>query len=162
MRRAAILLVIMAPVILSAFAQATIDRNDYYQILSSESEPGIDGMLKKLETEKQSSQVMAYTGAMLMKKAGFVKGVNGKVKTFKKGVRLLESEIDANPANVEYRFLRLTIQENAPHILKYNQNLAGDKEAILTSYRKLDTTLKNVIADYSRNSKVLKLTDLEH
>jgi len=156
-RMAAVCLVLL----LGAFAaQAQIDKQVYYKALSSGEEESIDKLLTKLESEKSSSKVNAYKGALTMKKAGFVKGVGGKVKTFKKGAHLLEDEIKSNPGNTEFRFLRLTIQEHAPGILKYNKEIDADKQAVVSGYAKLDADLKNLIADYAKDSKVLKESEI--
>lgn len=142
-------------------AQAQIDKDNFYEALSSGEEDSIDKMLSKLESEKSTPKVNAYKGALTMKKAGFVKGVGGKVKTFKKGAHLLEDEIKSNPGNTEFRFLRLTIQEHAPGILKYNKEIDADKQAVVSGYARLDADLKNVIAGYAKDSKVLKESDLK-
>ncbi|MGN7887931.1 hypothetical protein ACN9ML_31785 [Dyadobacter endophyticus] len=148
-------------VLLAVSAQAQIDKGVYYKALSSGQQESIDKVLTRLEAERSSPKVNAYIGALTMKKAGFVKGVGGKVKTFKKGAHLLEDEIKANPANTEFRFLRLTVQEHAPGILKYNKEIDADKQAVVSGYEKLDADLKSVIADYARDSKVLKESDLK-
>ena len=96
-----------------------------------------------------------------MKKASFVKGVNGKVKTFKKGAKLLEAEIKNNPENAEYRFLRLTVQEHAPNILHYNKNMDEDKSVIIKGYDKFDPALKSIVSAYSNSSKIIKLSDIK-
>lgn len=142
-------------------AHAQIDKEVYYKALASGQEESIDKVLAKLDAEKSSSKINAYKGALTMKKAEFVKGVGGKVKTFKKGATLLEEQIKSNPGNTEYRFLRLTVQEHAPGILKYNKEIDADKQAVVSGYDKLDEDLKNVIADYAKDSKVLKGSDLK-
>lgn len=142
-------------------AHAQVDKLAYYKALSSGEEESIDRVLARLESEKASPKVNAYKGALTMKKAGFVKGVGGKVKTFKKGAHLLEDEIKGNPGNTEFRFLRLTVQEHAPGILKYNKEIDADKQAVVSGFEKLDADLKTVITDYARDSKVLKESDLK-
>lgn len=144
----------------SAFAFQT-DKQTFYKALSSADEAAIDKELAVLEKEKATSRVNAYRGALTMKKAGFEKGVKSKVKTFKEGGGLLEEEIKSNPGNVEFRFLRLTIQENAPKILKYNKQLEEDRQAIIAGFSKLDGDLKAVITNYAKDSKVLKAADLK-
>ncbi|MHA4741495.1 hypothetical protein [Dyadobacter sp. MSC1_007] len=144
-----------------AAAEAQIDKGTYYKALASGEEQSINQALAKLEGQKASPKVNAYKGALTMKKAGFVKGVGGKVKTFKQGAHLLEEEIKSNPQNTEFRFLRLAVQEHAPGILKYNKELQEDKQAVVSGFDKLDTELKGVIADYARDSKVLKEADLK-
>lgn len=147
-------------VILSASRFREVDKKEFYEAFSSTSEKGIDDMIQRLDQEKSTSLIVAYRGALLMKKAGFVKGVNGKVKTFKKGAHMLEDEIAKNTANTEYRFLRLAVQEHAPNILGYNKNKEDDKAAVVSGYAKLGGSLKAIIADYAKDSKILKQSDL--
>lgn len=153
--------VCLACLLAAASASAQIDKQTYYKALSSGEEESIDKVLAKLEDQKASSKISAYIGALTMKKAGYVKGVGGKLKTFKKGAGLLEDQIEGEPANTEYRFLRLIIQEHAPGILNYNKDIDNDKQAIVAGYHKLDAGLKGVIADYAKNSKVLRESDFK-
>ncbi|UII27339.1 hypothetical protein LVD15_02610 [Fulvivirga maritima] len=124
-----------------------------------------DGSLDKIEHALSSLQgdetdIKAYKGTLLMTKAGLVKGPANKLELFKEGHELLEDAIDSQNANVEYRFLRLTIQEHAPKILNYNNEIEEDKALILKSYPELDKDLKNYIKDYVSHSTVLKAEDL--
>lgn len=155
-------LIILSLLFLCIFTQArAIDKKNYYKVLASGSESLIDEMLQSLDKEKISSSTSAYQGALLMKKAGFVKGVKGKIDTFKKGAALLEKQIQQHASNLEYRFLRLTVQEHAPGILKYNKDIEEDKKLILSNYSKLDATLKEVISNYAQDSKVLSGAELK-
>ena len=47
--------------------------------------------------------------------------------------------------NVEYRFLRLPIQEHAPKIIKYQKDIQKDKEMIIREYKNLDKLMHNNI-----------------
>ncbi|MCF0063697.1 hypothetical protein MUK70_30715 [Dyadobacter chenwenxiniae] len=156
-----LLIVLICLTSLTAFRFLQTDKQAFYKALSSGEEAAIDQKLADLAKEKQSSRINAYTGALTMKKAGFVKGVKGKVKIFKKGAHLLEEEITNNPANTEYRFLRLTVQEHAPGILKYNKQLDEDKQAVISGYNKLDSDMKAIVSNYAKNSKVLRAADLK-
>ena len=60
-----------------------------------------------------------------------------------------------------YRFLRLSIQENAPKILRYYKNIKADKTLIANKYSGLDKELKIVIKAYTRKSKYLATNDLK-
>jgi len=137
-----------------------VEKTEFYKAFSSTSEVSIDAMLTKLGTETESSLTHAYQGALYMKKAEFVKGVGGKVKTFKKGAHLLENEIKKNPDNAEYRFLRLAIQEHAPKILHYDKNLDEDKTAVTNGFTKFNASLKSVVTNYAKDSKILKESSL--
>jgi hypothetical protein len=154
-------IILLCLITLSASAFWQTDKQTFYRALSSADEATIDKALMALEKEKATSRINAYKGALTMKKASFIKGVKGKVKTFKEGGALLEDEIKANPANAEYRFLRLTVQENAPKILKYNKQLDEDKQAIIAGFGKMDSDLKSVITNYTKDSKVLQAADLK-
>jgi hypothetical protein len=143
----------------SAVKAGDVDKQAFYKVFSSGSKDHIDDMISKLEQEKTSSLVMAYQGALHMKRAVFLKGVGAKVKTFKKGAQLLEEEIKKNPSNAEYRFLRLAIQEHAPGILHYDKNLDEDKSAVTSGFAKFNANLKTVVTDYAKDSKVLKESD---
>ena len=156
-----LILIFLCVISLTAFRFTQSDKQAFYKALSSGDEAAIDQKLADLGKEKQSPRINAYTGALTMKKAGFIKGVKGKVKTFKTGAQLLESEIKSNPGNTEYRFLRLTVQEHAPGVLKYNKQLEEDKQAIIAGYDKLDSDLKSVIVNYAKDSKVLSAADLK-
>jgi len=148
-------------IIFSAFTPEKIEKAEFYKALSGGVEESIDRVIQKLEGEKETALVSAYKGALLMKKAGFVKGVNGKVKTFKKGAKLLEAEIKSDPENAEFRFLRLAVQEHAPGILKYNKNLDEDKTVVIKAYEKFDSALKSIVSAYAGSSKIIKLSDLK-
>lgn len=92
-----------------------------------------------------------------MKKSDFQKDVKIKVATFKEGAALLEKEIALDSTNVEYRFIRLIIQEKAPKILKYNLNLEEDKNFIIQNYKNSSVSLKEEILKYSKISNILNL-----
>ena len=147
--------------IVSSFTSFEVDKSAFYKALHLGSEEAIDRELESLTRMKIAPQVSAYQGVLLMKKAGFVKGAKEKLKVFKEGAKKLEDEIDRNPGNVEYRFLRLTIQENAPAILKYNKDLRKDQAAVVAGFEKLDPMVKSVVVDYAEHSKILKEGELK-
>ena len=133
----------------------------FYKALSSNSLELINAALSKLEHEKPSSTTNAYKGTLLMKKSEFMETPAMKVKVFKEGAKLLEAAIEKYPANVEYRFLRLTIQENAPKLLKYNTTIEQDKSLIIKGYKKLNSNTRTHILAYAQQSKILTVKDLE-
>ena len=138
-----------------SIAGFSIDKNSFYKVLSSNSETEITNKLQQLEKEKTSSLILAYKGALIAKKASFEKKATQKIKLFKTGVTLLETEITKSPKKIEFRFLRLAIQENCPKILKYNQNIKNDVAVITAGYPKLNKELKKIILDYAKSSKTL-------
>jgi len=86
-------------------------------------------------------------------KGRFEKGVKQKSIVFKNGVLLVEDALKNEPNNIEIRFIRLTIQQNSPKILKYKSHITEDKDFILSHYEKIESNkLKNYIRDYILNS----------
>lgn len=158
-------IVIFLPVVFLMFftfpSLKGIDKKTFYDALSGNSEESVDAEIAKVEDEEESSLINSYMGALLMRKADFEKGPPNKLKTFKKGAKMLEKEIKNDPANTEFRFIRLIIQENAPKFLGYNKNLTEDKQIISDAFNKLDPNLKKIIKNYSVNSRIIKTNDLK-
>ena len=133
------------------------DKAAFYTALSSESVEVINAqilLVKGSSIEEKS----AYEGALLMKKAGVIKGTaKEKLNLFKAGHSKLESAIAKDNNNIEYRFLRLIIQEHAPKIVKYRSQIETDSQLVRTNFRNLPPFLQQVITDYSKSSKALKI-----
>ena len=72
-----------------------------------------------------------------------------KLSFFKQGVKWLESSIENDFCNIELRFLRLSVQNNAPSFLNYNNYIEEDKDYLASNYKYLeDEDLKNRISNY--------------
>ncbi|MGH1336527.1 MAG: hypothetical protein ACRBFS_10395 [Aureispira sp.] len=147
-------------VISSSFIWTT-NSSTFYKAFGSDSLTTINQALYQLEQQKQSSTTVAYTGGLKMKKSSYVKGIAKKLSVFKEGRELLEQAITRYPKNAEFRFIRLTIQENAPKVLKYNKNTTDDKKAIIAGYKKMDSKTRAYIMDYARHSNLLKTSELK-
>lgn len=132
-----------------------IDKVELYAAMASNNLNDID---KQLAQIKQSvfTEKDAYEGALLMKKSGLVGNTKEKLTLFKNGRQKLESSIKNDTRNVEYRFLRIIIQEHAPKIVKYRNELDEDSQLVISNYKSLPQFLQQVITDYSKKSKVLK------
>ena len=70
---------------------------------------------------------------------------------------MLEAAIRQNPDNPEFRFLRLIVQEHAPGILGYKNDLQKDSEIIQKSFKTLPEDLQQIMRNYSKKSRFLKL-----
>jgi hypothetical protein len=144
-----------------SFINIQVDKKSFYETLSSNSIEELNQMINKIERKQSNSLANAYKGTLIAKKSSFLKNTTEKIKTFKAGVNLLETEIEKFPKNVEYRFLRLTIQENCPKILKYDKNIEKDIEIITNEFSTLDKELKEVIANFAKTSSGLKSSNLK-
>ena len=140
------------------FAQPAgkIDRSAFYQAMQQDKKELVNDQLRSL-SKAPAGVRQAFEGALTMKKAGLGGAPGQKLKLFKTGHKELEAAIKKEPCNVEFRFLRLLIQENAPGILGYKDNLTEDSEMIKKSYKTLPEEVQQAIEDYSKKSKILKL-----
>ncbi len=133
-----------------------IDRTSYYQAMQQDKKDLVNKQLKQLKKSPLELRE-AFEGALIMKKAGLGGNPIQKLNLFKEGHKELEAAIKKEPDNVEFRFLRLMIQENAPGILGYKGDLTADSEYIKKSYKTLPDEVQRAIEDYSKKSKILKL-----
>ncbi len=134
-----------------------INRVRFYQAIQSGSLKQVTEEINSLSKNKASINKDAFLGAMIMKKAQFMKTPKEKLTVFKKGRDLLESAIKKNPNNAEFRFLRLLIQENCPKILKYNTNREEDAELIQQKINTLPKVTQKQVRNYALRSHYLTL-----
>jgi hypothetical protein len=144
-----------------SFFSFSIERSAYYNALKSNSVSELSSMIENLENEKSTPLNRAFKGALIAKKASFEKTAAAKIKLFKSGIELLENEISKSSKEIEYRFLRLAIQENCPKILKYNKNINEDVKMITAEYSTLNKALQKVILDYAKDSISLNSSSLK-
>lgn len=137
-------------------ALMSLNKKAIYSDLSSESETTISNQIKSLKKLSSTSEVRAFTGVFIMKSAQFEFAPWSKWNTFSKGKMMLEKEIHANSSNVEFRFLRLMIQENVPSVVMYSSDIEADAKIVKKSYKTLDKETQEFILKYSKKSEALK------
>ena len=135
---------------------AVFDRQSYYKAMEADQLNLVNDQLTKLGSVSIPGKE-AFEGALTMKKAGLSTNPDRKLSLFKSGHKKLEAAIQTDSSNVEFRFLRLMIQEHAPGFLHYKGALYTDSEYIRRSYKTLSPELQQAIVDYSKKSKILKL-----
>jgi len=144
------------PLSFTGCLNADLNRTAFYKAMESNDQTLVDAQISVLNLAS-SNLKNAFLGAMTMKKAGIGGNPFYKLYLFKKGHELLEDAIKESPNNIEFRFLRLMIQENAPGFLGYNDSEETDSEYIRNAYKSLPENLQKAISDYNKTSKVLKL-----
>lgn len=88
-------------------------------------------MIADLDKAKNNSAThLAYLGALQTIWANHVFSPISKLGTFKEGKKNIEQAIKKEPDNVELRFIRLSVQKNAPSFLGYKSNINEDTEFI--------------------------------
>ena len=134
---------------------AAFDKSAFYAAMASDNMEAINSQLTIVKTSSINEKE-AYEGAMLMKKAGLITSAKEKINLFKAGRIKLEAAIKKNKENAEFSFLRLIIQEHAPKIVNYDDNIKTDVAAIRSNYKTLHPVVQQAISDYSKKSKNLK------
>jgi ribosomal protein S20 len=100
-------------------------------------------------------KMVAYKGAVLTLMAKHAKAIKEKKMYFKEGVQFLESAVDKAPNDLEIRYLRLSVQEHAPKLVKYSSNIEEDKRFIQEKFKTQgNTVLKTYIKSYVKASSL--------
>jgi hypothetical protein len=166
MREMKLKVILMAVCMLSigfatrGLAQQKFNKTVFYSVMDTSDIAGIDNELEVIRNSSLDNKD-GYEGALLMRKAGKVKGAKKKLDLFKAGRIKLETAIIADPDNTEFRFLRLAIEEHAPKIVKYHGDIEKDKQLIQKTYKTLPQAVQHAISNYAKKSKVLHEADLQ-
>jgi len=139
--------------------QQKFEKAAFYLVMKSGDIAAIDNEIQNLSTAPEKERD-GYTGALLMKKASLLKKNKDKLKSFKEGRIKLETALMADPDNTEFRFLRLTIEEHAPRIVKYRSDIEKDKAFVIKNFKSLSPAVQHAILDYCSTSKVLHKEEL--
>jgi hypothetical protein len=101
-----------------------------------------------------------YQGMSHMIKANYAFNPYNKLSYFIKGKNLLDEAITADPKNIELRFLRFSVQTNAPAFLGYGGKVNEDKKEIMLAYHHLvDEDLKARIKKFMNESSSVSKTE---
>jgi len=142
----------------SVKAGANFDKAAFYNIMAA-------GDMAKVEHEigvVQNATIpekLGYEAVLLIRKAGLLAKPKDKLRYFKEGKIKFERAINEDD-NSEYHFLRLTIEENAPNIVKYKKDIDSDKQYVIQHYKNYPAVVQKAIIDYCKRSKVLHKEDL--
>lgn len=122
-------MVILRLYFLFAFIVSTPDLQsvrDLYQKAPSSEEQTLK-LISLLNVSGINATLQGYKGASTMIMAKHVFNPYSKIQYFNNGKVILEKAIQSDKNNIELRYLRYTIQRNAPSILNYNSNIEEDK-----------------------------------
>lgn len=85
-------------------------------------------MITELSKYPETNVHLAYLGAYQAIWANHTSGVISKFNTFTKGKKNIEKAVEGDRQNVEIRMIRLSVQQNCPAFLNYNDNIAQDRQ----------------------------------
>jgi hypothetical protein len=135
-------------------AQQKFEKAAFYTVMDSGDLDAINSQIEIVQASSSPNKE-GYEGALLMRKAGKISKPAQKLKFFKQGRIKLETALLADADNTEFHFLRLAIEEHAPKIVKYHNDIEKDKLIIQKNFKSLPQSVQHAIIDYCKNSKVL-------
>lgn len=117
--------------------------------LSVESKENTKKLLSVVQPYAHESMICkGYEGVAHMILAKHSYNPYTKLSYFNKGKDLLEDAIRRDSLNVELRYLRYNIQENAPFFLGYNNELREDRLFLINNLSRVnDEQLKKLIIE---------------
>tara|TARA_Y100001978_G_scaffold38075_1_gene33979 strand:+ start:851 stop:1309 length:459 start_codon:yes stop_codon:yes gene_type:complete len=138
------------------FTNAQSDVKDIRKIflLSSDSQLKCS-QLYKISSEKVSICPIYHSYNIVSKilESKYLRNPVKKVKVFKENTKLLDSLLVSHPKILEIRFLRYSIQLNAPKILGYTNSVREDYEFIMKNISLADEDLKKIITSFMSKFK---------
>lgn len=130
----------------SLYAKSTDDEADCEKLM--ELLPAYD--------KTNNETLKAYRASTTMVMARHAWTPMSKLSLFKEGKEYLELTVLADPDNLEIRFLRFSIQSEAPSFLGYYDSIDEDKNILISSLNGVkDKKLQKRIADYLKTSDEL-------
>lgn len=142
------------------FAQQQFEKAEFYKIMDKGDKKAVEDELALLKGAEVKGK-MGYTGALLMKEADLVKRPKRKLDLFLAGRKLLETALLTDYENTEFHFLRLTVEEHAPKVVRYHSDIDRDRSFIVAKFKDLPPVVQKAILDYCKESKVLHTGDLQ-
>ncbi|MCJ8208153.1 hypothetical protein MUY27_00445 [Mucilaginibacter sp. RS28] len=139
------------------FAQK-FSRAEFYQAMNAHDLNKVNELLTDVQAAPAKDRD-AFEGFLLMVKAGLVKKPKEKLQYFKSGRIKFQTAFNADSSNAEFHFLRLAIQEHAPKIIKYRDNLNADRDYLKAHFKSLPLATQQAVIDYSKSSKILRPED---
>ena len=120
--------------------------------LAFDNSKACDQLFKKVLLETDVDAVFrGYIGAVHLAKAQHA-SIFKKMSYFNKGTKILDNAVADAPKEVELRFLRMTIQLNAPSFLGYNKELENDKAYVFEHFFDADEDIQRRMREYITES----------
>lgn len=139
--------------LLTFFSNGLQEIRGLYKIAPS-SEKATRQLIEKAAMNKGTIEYDAYRGAATMVLAKHSLNPISKLEYFNRGKSILEAAIARDTFKLESRFLRYSIQKNAPSVLGYSTMIERDQSFLMANVdRCSDAELKGMISSYLKTGK---------
>lgn len=128
-------------------------------VTALESKKTTDSLYSHLSGIKDRSALLnAYMGTLEALKAKHAWNPYYKIKYLNDSEKTFKGAVNADPHNIEIRFMRFSIEHNVPKFLGINKNLIADREEMIKQidrkyYSSADKTLVKTIINFLLESK---------
>ncbi|MBC7616548.1 MAG: hypothetical protein H7202_10835 [Pedobacter sp.] len=147
--------------ILSNTVINVIEVRNLYEVAANSKSANVKLINLLASVKIDNALLTGYKGAAIMMEANHVFNPITKFSRFKKGKQLIEYAIKLDLANVELRYIRLTIQTNVPSILGYSSAIEIDKKIIINHLELLkDKDLRKRMISYLLSANVCNSEEL--
>lgn len=112
-----------------------------------------DSLFKKIQAFKsKDGLILGYLATLEALKAKHSWNPYSKLKHISQASKWMQEAVNADPENVEIRFMRFSMQHFTPSFLGYSKNLEEDKGVILALYerKKFSAAQPELIASIAR------------
>jgi hypothetical protein len=136
---------------LSSFPPAELTALRKLLPLIGNGESYVRAMISESTAPRNQRVARAYKATALMALARYQPMPHQKYRVFRQGRQLLDSCVRADTLDPETRFLRLTVQQNAPVFLNYRRDISLDLalvSASLSNLARRDPELAGMIKNY--------------
>jgi hypothetical protein len=121
----------------------------------------MQGLLTGVDT-MAAPVMLGYRGASDMMQAKYAVNPLTKMKKFNEGRTWITNALNRDSMNLEVRFLRFTVQCNAPALLGYHDQVQIDKQFLMKyTATNADAELKGMIINYLTTSAVCTEDELK-
>lgn len=96
-------------------------------------------MIEDLKKAESTPLRLAYLGSLQTIWANHVFNPFGKLSTFNIGTKNIEKAVESDPNNAEIRYLRLSVQKNAPAFLGYSSMIETDEIFLKKNRQKINS-----------------------
>lgn len=98
-------------------------------------------MITSLTQNAKTPVEVSYLGAFQTIWANHVVNPITKLSTFKKGTKNIDLAVRQHPNDIEIRFIRYSVQKNAPQFLGYGGAIKSDEAFIQSRYHQVESTI---------------------
>lgn len=142
-------LLVLLSLVLLAPAQLPEIRKAYRTAANSEANSEkFAKLLDGVSRTDPNKTLVAYKGCALTLKSKFSNYLPDKITFMKEGAGHIDDAAAADPANIEIRMIRLSVQESVPFIVNYRANKEEDKAFILANYAKSPKEIRSFLKQF--------------